>query len=336
MTAAAIDVHAHIIPPCVPAAAGTGTWHGVGVARRPDGLLEITMPGKAPNALPWTRLSEDVDARLAHMDGHDVRMQLLSLLPSLWLYGASGHDTVSAARQVNDELAALAKEHPLRFRAFAHLPLDQPDEAVAELERAMASEGVVGAAVATNVAGRNWDEPELFPVLESAERLGALLFFHPAAVRFVPHMSRYHLRNLIGNPAETTTAIASLIFGGVLDRLPELRAVFAHGGGYATLAAGRFDHGWRVRPEAKAGCEHPPSTYLRRLWFDSLVHSEAALGWLVGEVGADRVVLGSDYPADMGDVDPVRTVGSAACLDDSTRVLVLGGNLARLLGLDPD
>jgi aminocarboxymuconate-semialdehyde decarboxylase len=329
----AIDAHAHIAPPCV----GTGTawsWQGNPVERGSDGRLQLTTPsGRRP--LPWPQEGEDVAARLRYMDDVRVDMQVLSLSPALWEYGVAGHDATWAARQSNDEMAAIATDHPSRFRVFAHLPVDDPDAAVAELERVMPHEFVVGAAVSTHVAGRNWDDPTLFPVLESAERLGAVLFFHPSAVRFIPHMPDYHLRNLIGNPTETTVAIASLLFGGVFDRLPDLRTLFAHGGGCTAFLAGRFDHGHRERADVRANTDGAiPSDCLRRLYFDNLLHSDPATRYLIDTVGIDRVVLGTDYPADMGPREPVEPVLASTAFTDAEKRALLGTSLAGLLGLD--
>ncbi|MPZ59811.1 MAG: amidohydrolase family protein [Propionibacteriales bacterium] len=329
----AIDVHAHVIPPCVPAPDSPWGWQGNPVTRHADGQLEITTNvGRMP--IGWTEESEDVDLRLRHMDKAGVDMQVISLMPTLWMYGVDGHDSEAAARQSNDDLIRVAEEHPSRFRVFAHLPLDRPEAAIAELERVMSHDLVVGAAVGTNVAGKNWDEPELQPVLDTADRLGALLFFHPMAVRFQPHMRRYHLRNLIGNPAETTLAIADLVFGGALDRLPGLRMVFAHGGGYACFAAGRFDHGHRVRTEAREHIQILPSEALTRLYFDNLLHSDHATRFLVDTVGSSRVVLGTDYPADMGPTDPVYPLLNSPVFDETEKRAILGENLLGLLGLD--
>lgn len=329
---AALDVHAHVIPPCVGVPDSAWSREGHPVVRR-DGRLEVTT-NVGRHVIDWTRDAEDVGVRLRHMDRVGVDLQVLSLMPTLWLYGVEGHDTVRAARQTNDELTAMAEAHPDRFRVFAHLPLDDPRAAVAELERAMAHPMVVGAAVGTNVAGRNWDEPELLPVLEAADGLGALLFFHPMAVRFASHLRRYHLRNLIGNPAETTMAIADLVFGGVMDRLPGLRMVFAHGGGYASFAAGRFDHGHRVRPEAREHIQDMPSEYMSRLYVDNLLHSDRALRYVVDEVGHTGVVLGTDYPADMGAPEPVDALLASPMFDETEKRAILGANLAPLLGLD--
>lgn len=328
-----IDVHAHAVPSSLSAAHTVGHWHGLPVARTEEHLLRVSPAGGSDRVSPWSHAAENVAHRLADMDATGVDLQILSLLPSLWWFDDGVLDVVSAARQSNDDFIAVAQEHPQRFRVFAHLPLHDPRAAVAELERTMASEVVVGAVLPTHVNGRNWDDPALFSILEAADRIGALVFFHPAAVRIKKDVPSYHLSNLIGNPTETTIAIASLIFGGVLERLPSVRMVFAHGGGYACMAIGRFDHGRRVRKE-NAGLAQLPSAYLPRLYFDSIVHSDAALRFLVDTVGADRVVLGSDYPADMGPEDPVAVVRDNALLTEQEMRAILGGNLAQLLGIE--
>ena len=169
--------------------------------------------------------------------------------------------------------------------------------------------------VGTHVGGLNWDEPDLFPVLEAAEQSNALVFVHPAASRLKDALPRYHMRNFIANPTETTIAIGSLIFGGILDRLPGLRLLFAHGGGYACWAYARFDHGHQVRPEAREHIARLPSDYLSALWYDSLVHGYGNLRRLIDVVGLDRVVLGTDFPADMGQPDPVAWIDGSDLSD---------------------
>jgi len=333
-TTPVIDVHAHAVPSSLSTAHTVGQWYGLPVARTEQQLLRVSPAGGSERVSPWSHAAENVSRRLADMDATGVDIQIVSLLPSLWWFDEAVLDVAAAARQTNDDFIALARQHPQRLRVFAHLPLHQPHAAVAELERVMESEVVVGAAVPTHVNGRNWDDPELYPVLEAADRVGALLFFHPAAVRLKNDLPNYHLSNLIGNPTETTIAIASLIFGRVLERLPSVRMVFAHGGGYACMAIGRFDHGRRVRKE-NAELRELPSSYLPRLYFDSIVHSDTALRFLIDTVGADRVVLASDYPADMGPADPVAVVRDNTLLTDQEVQAILGGNLARLLGLEP-
>ena len=266
------------------------------------------------------------------MDELGVDVQVLSLNPIFLRHYLDIGDGAAAAAAVNEEIAQCIESWPDRFAGFAALPLQDADRAIDELARMMAVEGMVGACVGTHVDGANWDEPHLFPVLEAAQQLGALMFFHPADRRLEPHLPRYHLHNSIANPVETTIAIASIIHGGVIDRLPDLKMLFAHGGGYACCGAARFDHGYAVRAEARQHLSKPPSAYLGSVWYDSLVHSHDMLRRLIEVVGASRVMLGTDFPADMGQPDPVAWVDSSD-LDEDERVAVLGGNAHALLGI---
>jgi aminocarboxymuconate-semialdehyde decarboxylase len=267
------------------------------------------------------------------MDRTAVDIQILSLTPTLWRHEVDPADGIAMARDVNDETAAMVAAHPDRFAGYAFLPLQDAGAAVRELERAVRGLGLVGASVATNVMGEDWDSARLFPVLEAAHELDALLFVHPTAVRPRKVLHRYHLGNLIGNPWETTVAIGSIVFGGVLDRLPGLKLCFAHGGGYAAFAVGRFDHGYRVRPESHAVAEHLPSDYLRLLLYDSLTHSERALRHIADLVGVDRIVLGSDFPADMGYQDPVGWLRGLTSFTRAEKEQIEQENISRLLGL---
>lgn len=284
-------------------------------------------------ALGTDRYLFPVDTRLAWMDGIGLDVQVLSLAPPLMGYDLPGPDAVALSREVNDELAEVAAAHPDRFRALATLPMSDVDAALAELERAMGLAGVVGVQLGTNVMGVSWDAAHLQPVLATAEALDALVLLHPVDVRAGASLSRYHLNNLIGNPLETTEAAAALVFGGVLDRLPALRVCLCHGGGYLALAAGRFDRGWSVRSEARRHTGAPPRDYIRRFLVDDLLHSPAALRYVVDVLGADRVVLGTDHPADMGSEDPVGEVERNTLLTAQERAAVLGGNLERELRL---
>lgn len=329
-----IDVHAHYLPrSVVDAVDGGGDWHGIQVEEVDGQIVSTTSAARFP--LPWPDFRAPISDRIAEMDRLRVDMQVISLSPTMWRHELPGAQMVPMAREVNDETAAIVRAHPDRFKGFAFLPLQVTDGAVTELERAVNELGLVGAAVTTNVAGEDWDSDRLFPILQAAERLGALLLVHPADVRTRKLLDRYHLRNSIGNPLETTIAVASIVYGGVLDRLPDLRLCFAHGGGYAVFAAGRFDHGYEVRPEAKATVQRPPSDYLRAMYFDCLTHSPLALRHLVDLVGIERVVLGSDFPADMGYRDPVGWLERAPLLDDAEKDHIRGGNLERLLGVGP-
>jgi aminocarboxymuconate-semialdehyde decarboxylase len=264
------------------------------------------------------------------MDALGVDVHLLSLTPTMHWYDLSATDGISLATETNDDIAEMVGGHPTRFSGLAFLPLQDPAAAVTELERCVRDLGFVGAQVGTNVNGEDWDSPALYPILEAADQLGAMLFVHPTRGRGDAFLRKYHLVNLIGNPLETTVAIASLIFGGVLDRLPSLKLCFAHGGGYGCVGIGRMDHGRQVRADA-GGAEQLPSEYLKSLFFDSLVHSHLTLDHVISLAGIDQVVLGSDYPADMGQPNPVEFITSHPGLSAEDKAKVLGGNAARLL-----
>ena len=327
-----VDVHAHLLPRSAIAAAEKGTdWFGSKVERdglgRPEivtGDYRVSLGGK----VHW----ESIPERVRRMDVMGVETQVISLNPILFRYYLDRGNAARAASAVNDEIAGIVADHPGRFAGFGALPMQSPGDAVIELERVMATPGMVGVSVGTHVGGSNWDEPHLFPVLQAAEQSRAVMFVHPAASRLKEALPRYHMRNYIANPTETTIAIGSIIFGGILDRLPELRLVFAHGGGYACWAYARFDHGYQVRPEAREHASQLPSDYLGRMWYDSLVHGYGNLRRLVDVVGIGRVVLGTDFPADMGQPDPVRWI-EGSDLSESEQVAVLGSNSRTLLEL---
>lgn len=326
-----IDVHTHIVPPRLAEAAQQGGRHfGIEFGRDERGKVTSAAPGGKPFALPWPTPLETPDQRVLSMDRIGVDVHLLSLSPSMHWYSTEPADATVLARETNDDIAAIVASHPSRFRGLAFLPLQDPSAAVAELGRAVEDLGFEGALVGTHAAGVNWDAPEMFPILETAQELGALLFVHPTRGRANAFLPDYHLKNLIGNPLETTVALASLIFGGVLDRLPELKLCFAHGGGYGCLGIARMDHGASVRHEMQAMTKMP-SDYLRGLYFDSLVHGHRTLDHIIDLAGIDRIVLGSDYPADMGQPDPVSFIESHPGLGESERSKILSENLSALL-----
>ena len=329
-TSRVIDVHTHVIPRRLAESAQAGEGrHGITFGRDPGGKITTTVGGQTV-ALSWPTPLETPQERVRSMDERGVDVHVLSLSPLVHWYTLEREGAVGLARETNDDVAEMVASHPSRFVGLGFLPLQHPAAAIEELRRCVNDLGFAGVMVGTNIGGLDWDAPELFPLLEAASELKALVFVHPALGRANPFLTKYHLRNLVGNPLETTIAVASLIFGGVLDRLPELALCFAHGGGYACLGIGRMDHGSHVRQEAQ-DISLLPSDYLRRLYFDSLVHSHLALSHLVEQVGAERVVLGSDYPADMGEPFPVEFVESHPDLTVEQRRLILGGNLEQLL-----
>jgi aminocarboxymuconate-semialdehyde decarboxylase len=292
-----------------------------------DSVLEVAgVPYR-----PFPRGGHDIAARLAYMDGADVDMHVLSVSPQTWLYNQEATVGAAAAALQNDEIARLVKEHPDRFAGIATLPMQAPEKAAEELRRAMTKLRLHGAMIASNVGGKNLDDPAFEPVWAAAAELDAFMMIHPGNVAGADRLRAYYLGNLIGNPLDTTIAAACLIFGGVLERYPKLNFVMVHGGGFIPYQGGRWVHGWQVRPEPKVHLKHSPEKYLDRFLYDTILHSKTSLQFLISSVGADRVFLGSDYPYDMGMLDCVRQVRSLD-LAAADRDTILGSHAAAILG----
>ena len=322
-----IDMHAHLLPRSAIAAAAAGSdWFGSGIEDDELGR-PIIITGDRREKMGGKAHYETMERRIERMDEMGVDMQVLSLNPIFFRYYLDADNNAAACESINNEIARFIEKWPSRFGGYGSLPMQDPDRAIAELERVMKIPGMIGASVGTHVAEANWDEPHLFPVLEAAQDLGALVFVHPSDRRLEKHLPRYHLHNSIANPTETTIAIASMIFGGVIDRLPSLKTMFAHGGGYACWGAARFDHQYKVRSEAREHTTMYPSEYLEKLGYDSLVHGYDNLRRLVDVVGASQVMLGTDFPADMGQPEPVEWVHGSD-LTEKEAAAILGGNAA--------
>lgn len=271
----------------------------------------------------------DPAARLSDMDTMGIGRQLVSPLP-IHHYWAEPGLAERYARATNEGIAAHCAADPHRLAGLATVPLQHPDLAVAELTRAMESDGLLGVEVGTRPGGRELADPVLEPFWARAEELGALVFIHPWGCSLGERLDRFYLSNVVGNPTETTVALSHLIFGGVLDRYPRLTVIAAHGGGYLPVYSGRSDHAWHARSDSRT-CAHPPSSYLRRMWFDSLVYTPGQLRALVDAVGADRVLIGTDYPFDMGVTDPLDRLAQAGLPDDAQQ-LIRGRTATALLG----
>jgi aminocarboxymuconate-semialdehyde decarboxylase len=280
---------------------------------------------------PFPRGGHDIERRFADMAAAEVDVHVLSVAPQTWLYGQEAAVGVTASIIQNDEIARLAKEHPDRFSGIATLPMQAPDKAADELRRAVQKLGLHGAMIASNVNGKNLDDPSFEPLWAAAAELDAFMMIHPGNVAGADRLRSYYLGNLIGNPLDTTIAAACLIFGGVLERHQKLNFVMVHGGGFIPYQGGRWVHGWQVRPEPKVHLKHSPQKYLDRLRYDTILHSKTSLEFLVSSVGANRVFLGSDYPYDMGTMECVRQV-RALGISQTDRDTILGGHAATILG----
>lgn len=276
---------------------------------------------------------DDVGHRLGSMDAARVDVQLISSWIDLTAYSLPADVGARYARMFNELLAQTVSEHPQRFRGLCTVPLQDGRAAAAELRHAVTELDMVGVEIATTVDGRDLDDSDLEPFWATAAELRVPVVIHPYASLRGRGVSRYFLNNLVGNPAESTIAIAHLLFSGVLDRHPDLRPVLLHGGGFAPWQSGRWDRGFAAvsHLSGKGGIETRPTELLKRVHFDTVLHDPEILAMLIRWAGADRVVIGSDYPFPMGDLTPVDTLDAVGGLAAEDRDRILGGNVERLL-----
>ena len=329
-----IDVHAHLVPRSLWRAADAGKdWFGF---RHEPGEGVGTMVGDGKRThFTSLKVRFAPEERLRDMDAQGVDVQVLSIHTPFFGYHLDAGQGRALARDVNDEIAAMVTQWPRRFAGLATLPVQDVKAAIAELERAVTVLGLKGAELDTLVNGENWDEPKFLPLFKAAEAMGALLFFHPQPHHnfMMQRTTRYGLFNSLGVIVEDAIVVAILILGGILDACPDLQVCIAHGGGPACLAMGRIDRSWRGHPDAREHIREAPSTYQRRLYYDCVTGSEAALRFLLDQVGGDRVVLGSDWPFVPWDPSPVAWVQSLKTLTQDEKERILWRNLEALLKL---
>ena len=325
-----IDIHCHVLSEQAEA-----LFHASGIAdNRPREVFanahtrEVNREQARRTRIQFT----SVEQRLADMDVMGIDIQALTPAPGQTYYDTPPDLGIATARAVNDNIADIVARHPDRFTGLGTVPFQAPELAVTELERLHKSLGLRGIEIATNVAGEDLSADRFRPIFAAAEKLGLTLFMHPTGFTEARRFADHYFTNVIGNPLDTTVAVHHLIFGGVLEQCPRLKLVLAHGGGYLPAYSGRIDHAAAARPDTGERLRDMPTTYLKRLYFDSLVYTHPQLEYLVRQYGADHVLMGTDYPADMGEVDPIGFIEGAA-LSEADRAALLGGNAARLLGI---
>jgi aminocarboxymuconate-semialdehyde decarboxylase len=326
-----IDIHTHIL---TLETAGLLSKAGAKVTITPDDaeLSTLDVNGVVYKAFPTG--GYDIPRRLKDMDAAGIDVHLLSATPQTYLYNLDPDVSANLAAIQNDQMAKHVAAHPDRFMAIATLPLAQPARAADELKRVMTKHGFKGAMFASNVKGTNLDDPMFEPLWAEAEKLGAFMFVHPNNIAGADRLKSYYLANLIGNPLDTTIAAASLFFGGVMDRYPKLKVMLAHGGGFTPYQAPRWEHGWKVRAEAKVHIKTQPKNIAGRFLYDTILHSDKTLEAMIGLVGIDKVMLGSDYPYDMAMLDCVKHV-RALRISDEDKAAILYGNFERFLARMP-
>jgi aminocarboxymuconate-semialdehyde decarboxylase len=326
-------VHFHVVPPDFADSLRRGAFREAVEVEGRDRLRYHAPPGVPVE--PDTTLDPELSDDRLILDGLRQRKLDAAALgppPEMFFYWTAPELGERIARAMNDGMAALARAHPDRLLGLGTLPMQDAARATRELERAVTGLSLRGFEICTHVNGLDLDDASLAPVWAAAERLGVPFFLHPQNSGDVRRLQDLHLWNLVGFPSETALAAARLILGGVLERFPRLRVILAHGGGYFPYQIGRLDHGWAARPDLARRLPRRPSEYLGSVYCDSLIHSDVSLRFLLDRMGDDHVVLGSDYPFDMGNPAPVEAVRRLG-LGAEREARVLGKNLGRLLGV---
>jgi len=328
-----IDMHAHLSPERYKEAVRTkGEWYGL---------------DEGPGELLFGKFAQSLPERLADMDTLGMDMQLITPTIGFYQYDNELEMTKRIQRECNNEIAETVAAHPTRFAGMATVPMQDTPSAIAEMERAMVDLGLKGVILSDHVMGRTYDNPDFLPFFAAAEELGALLFFHQGRdTVVVQRINRYMLPNAVGNLTERALVYATLVFGGVIDRFPNLKPYLGHGGGYTAYGIARMDKvaGALEGPTAEGMTppfgpsdgflqQLPPSDYLDRFYYDCCTYSGPVLRFLIDTVGIDRVVLGTDYPAPMVLHDAVNWVRGLPELTDDEKEAILSKNPTNLLGL---
>lgn len=300
-----IDIHTHILPKEIP---DLKKKYGYG------GFIQLDhhKPCCAKMMMDDGRFFREIESntwdpiqRMTEYDQHKVHVQVLSTVPVMFSYWTKPQDGLDLSKFLNDHIAHVVREHPKRFVGLGTIPMQAPDLAIRELERCVKELGMAGVQIGSHVNDINLSDASLFPIFQAAQDLGAAIFVHPWDMLGKDKIEKYWLPWLVGMPAESSRAICSMIFGGVLERLPKLRVAFAHGGGSFPSTIGRIEHGFLTRPDLCAVDNHiNPRDYLERIYVDSLVHDPLVMKFLIDMFGVHRIALGTDYPFPLGEHVP--------------------------------
>jgi aminocarboxymuconate-semialdehyde decarboxylase len=326
-----VDMHAHLAVPAAEALVAGAIGMAAETAAEQSAHSAQSLQVNRAQLARLVPFMGDLGRRLADMDAMGVDVQAVGPMP-MHHYWADEALAAEFTRATNEGIAAFCALAPQRLTGLGTVPLQHAELAASELRHAVTALGLRGVSVSTTVFGRELADPAHEPFWAAAEETRAVVLIHPWGTSLGSRLAAHYLGNVVGQPAETTIALSHLIFSGLLDRHPGLRLCACHGGGYLPVYIGRSDHAWHVRPDAR-GCARPPSAYLREIWFDSLVFTPGGLEHLVTATGADRVVLGTDYPFDMGVDDPIGRLDAAAGLSQEDRAAIRGRNAAGLLSL---
>lgn len=325
-----IDVHSHVIPLEMLQAIERNPGRYQMRFEEKDGKRRIVRDGG--HTFPVFEEFYDPAVKVKGMDRKGLDISYISPAPMVFFYWLDADTALEASRIINDGIANMAAARPDRLRGMGTLPMQHPDAAVAELERVVKEHGFRSVELGTSVEDDQLADPRFRPVLKRAQELKVFIFAHPYAFTPSCGLDDYYLRNLIGNPLQSTIMAANLMFGGVFDELKQLKICLAHGGGYVPYQIGRFAHGHKVRKETRALTTTSPYRLMRRFYYDALVHDPRALRYLIDLVGADRVTLGTDAPFDMGEEAPLKMLGKVKKLTAKEREQICHYTAMDLLG----
>jgi aminocarboxymuconate-semialdehyde decarboxylase len=331
-SAPTIDIHAHIV---VPQAAAHAQPH-IDVRRTPLAYFadDISKDINAQQEKDVREVMTTIDRRLTDLDRMGIDIQVVAPAPNQCYYSIDPNIAETAHRLANDGVAEYCAQRPDRFVGLGVVTLQEPELAVRELDYVMRTLKLKGVEILTNVDGQELSAAKFRPFFARAEELGAFIMMHPNGFTHGERLTRYYFNNVLGNPLDTTLALHNLIFSGALARFPELKLMAVHGGGYLPSYSGRIDHAWGARRDSHADLPLPPTTYLRQVYFDTVVFTYHQLAYLIDVFGPDRIVMGTDYPFDMAEYNPIGHIAGVDGMDEVTLAQIAGGNATRILGLD--
>jgi aminocarboxymuconate-semialdehyde decarboxylase len=328
-----VDVHCHVHNPAIDevVAGSSGFLAERAQSARVWGDDGARKLAEAVRAL-MPKLTDPAE-RLLDMDRQGIDMQAISPSPVQYYYWASYDEAKTIVELCNARIAHICGQHPDRFVGFGSVAMQHTDLALTQMDAGVRQYGLRGFEVSSSINGKELSDPLFESFWAKAAELDVAIFIHPLGSPLGQRLSPYYLSNIVAQPMETTIALSMMIFSGLFDRYPQLKVLAAHGGGFLPLCSGRSDQGHSVRPEAK-GCKLPPSEYLKRIFYDAVVFHPEALADLINRVGSSQVLLGTDYPFDMGEDDPLSLVSLISNLSESQCAALLGENAKRLLALD--
>ena len=327
-----VDIHAHIV---VPQAAKLAQPH-VDLKRVPLAHFadDLTKEINAQQEKDVAEVMTTIDRRLHDLDKMGIDIQVVAPAPPQCYYSIDPTIAEKAHRIANDGVAEYCARKPGRFVGLGVVTLQEPELAVRELDYVMNELKLKGVEILTNVDGQELSDPKFRPFFARAEERGAFIMMHPNGFTHGERLTHFYLNNVLGNPLDTSLALHNLIFSGTLARFPDLKLMAVHGCGYLPAYSGRIDHAWGARKDSHGELPLPPTTYLRQVYLDTVVFSYHQLAYLIDVFGPDRILMGTDYPFDMGEYNPVGHVAGVNGMDEGTLAQIAGGNAARILGLD--